>query len=258
MPAGRETRRSSEKCRLSNALRQCTPPDMPRSPSTKRRQQPRRACRGYRLLLTGLWLLAAPAHPAAPPPPDAADWRRIETEGGLQLYEARSPAAGSRSLLVRAVVPVPAAVLQSVVTDYAHFAEFVPYVKTSRALGADVRDQVVYQRLRFPGPVADRHYRIDSRLSRDDKTGIVRVSWSLDGPPTEPPEGAVVPVRFSGYWELRPTAGGTSTDARYAVDLDPGGGLPGWLVEWTLRRSVLRMFEAVVTRARQTNRSSDR
>jgi hypothetical protein len=110
----------------------------------------------------------------------------------------------------------------------------------------------VSQHLRFPGPVADRHYVIESRDSvTSSPQERWRVEWRLVPESDSPASGGtgITPNAFTGYWELTPVAGGKATDAIYSLHFDPGGALPSWLVTFAMNRYLPKVMDAVRARA---------
>ena len=195
--------------------------------------------------------------PAGPAVPDEdpilnAGWLAVSERGGLRLYNRAVPGAALPAALARVHIAVPPARLFAVITDYDHFAEFVPYVVRSRVVHREGGLRRVSQQLHFPGPVADRHYVIESRDTiTSSPQQRWRVEWRLipesDFP--EPGEKGITPIVFTGYWELTPVFGGAATDAIYSLHFDPGGALPAWLVTFAMNRYLPKVIDAVRARA---------
>jgi ribosome-associated toxin RatA of RatAB toxin-antitoxin module len=181
-----------------------------------------------------------------------AGWQAVTERDGLRLYNRAVPGAAVPAALARVRIEAPPARLFAVITDYDHFAEFVPYVTRSQVVRREVGLRRVSQHLRFPGPVADRHYVIESR---DSVTSAPqerwRVEWRLvpDKNLAASGETGITPNAFTGYWELTPVAGGTATDAIYSLHFDPGGALPSWLVTIAMNRYLPKVINAVRARA---------
>jgi ribosome-associated toxin RatA of RatAB toxin-antitoxin module len=181
-----------------------------------------------------------------------AGWQAVSERGGLRLYNRAVPGAAVPAALARVRIEVPPARLFAVITDYDRFAEFVPYVTSSRVVRHEAGLRRVSQHLRFPGPVADRHYVIESRDSvASSPRERWRVEWRLVPESDSPASGetGITPNAFTGYWELTPLDGGTVTDAIYSLHFDPGGALPSWLVTFAMNRYLPKVIDAVHTRA---------
>jgi ribosome-associated toxin RatA of RatAB toxin-antitoxin module len=181
-----------------------------------------------------------------------AGWQAVSERDGLRLYNRAVPGAAVPAALARVRIEVPPARLFAVITDYDRFAEFVPYVTSSRVLHHEAGLRRVSQHLRFPGPVADRHYVIESR---DTVTPSPRERWHVEwrlvpeSDSTAPGETGITPNAFTGYWELAPVAGDTATDAIYSLHFDPGGALPSWVVTFAMNRYLPKVIDAVRARA---------
>jgi ribosome-associated toxin RatA of RatAB toxin-antitoxin module len=179
-------------------------------------------------------------------------WQAVSERDGLRLYNRAVPGAAVPAALARVRIEVPPARLFAVITDYDRFAGFVPYVTRSQVVRREAGLRRVSQHLRFPGPVADRHYVIESR---DSVTSSPRERWRIEWrlvPEkniTASDETGITPNAFTGYWELTPVAGGTATDAIYSLHFDPGGALPSWLVTFAMNRYLPKVIDAVRTRA---------
>lgn len=204
-------------------------------------------------LLTGVAAAEIPTSEGAYKDPILqAGWQAVSERDGLRLYNRAVPGAAMPAALARVRIEVPPARLFAVITDYDRFAEFVPYVTSSRVLHHEAGRRRVSQHLRFPGPVADRHYVIDSRDSvTPSPRKRWRVEWRLVPESGSPASGAtgIIPAAFTGYWELTPVAGGTATDAIYSLHFDPGGALPSWLVTFAMNRYLPKVIDAVRARA---------
>jgi len=178
------------------------------------------------------------------PPP----WQLIADTGQGRLYH-RDVADSSlpEAMIVTRLDAAPGRVF-ALVTDYDHFAEFIPDVAESRVLARDGERSWVFHHLHFGGPVADRVYVIESRDAVNRPTEMrYRVEWKLAGrhfPELDRTSG-VRPRAFAGFWDLQPIEGGTSTQAAYAVHSDPGGMIPGWLVTAMTDRYIRQVITAL-------------
>lgn len=183
--------------------------------------------------LTGILLLVglACAGPASADLHDAKAqaWQEVDTTPEGRIYHRPMPDSAIPQVLISTRFAAPPAAVYGVVTDYAHFADFIPDVVESRIIRAAGDVQWVFHRLHFAGPVADRVYVMRS-VGRSTGAGAYRVEWALAAEALPAGEQGITPRQFSGFWELRPATDGKATEARYAVHSDPGGRIPAWLV----------------------------
>ena len=214
-------------------------------------------------VVVGLWvLLVAPGGlPAALIAGTAtetgnAPWQAVDNSRQGQIYHRAVTGSSLPEAMIVARFTAPPARVHALVTDYGHFAEFIPNVAESRVLLQTGARQWVFHHLHFAGPVADRayviestdaasrpqehYYRVDWALSSRDFPGIDNITW-------------IRPRAFSGFWDLRPVENGLATEARYAVRSDPGGFIPDWLVVKMTDRYIQQVIAAVAQRLGQTN-----
>jgi len=206
-------------------------------------------------------LLTVPGSPAASIAGTAtetgnAPWQAVDDSRRGQIYHRAVTGSSLPEAMIVARFAAPPARVHALVTDYGHFAEFIPDVAESRVLLQTGDRQWVFHHLHFAGPVADRayviestdaasrpqehYYRVDWALSSRDFPGIDNITW-------------IRPRAFSGFWDLRPVENGLATEARYAVRSDPGGFIPDWLVVKMTDRYIQQVIAAVAQRLGQTN-----
>jgi len=199
------------------------------------------------LLWSGCWLMSSCA---AGPVGDAAagEWSLVRRDRDVEIY--RQPVEDSDIPAVRGytLFHAPVSEVFRVISDYDHFAGFIPLVSESRVLESDARSSRVYQRLGLPLLIADRHYiiRVENDLHAPAQ-GVIDVGWQLDKirSLSLSSKGAVVPDAFSGSWHLEAVPGKADCDAIYTVHVEPGGALPNWLFVRVTERYVIQVMDAV-------------
>jgi hypothetical protein len=182
----------------------------------------------------------------------AAGWTAQAATGAGRIYHREVQDSLVPLVMIATSFNSDPAAVHAIVTDYDRFAGFIPHVLESRVLRREGSHQWVFHHLHFPGPVADRVYVFRSTDSGSAAEPGYRVEWQLSDrrfPGVDTSVG-IRPQRFSGFWELRPAAQGTATEARYAVHSDPGGYIPAWLVVRMTDRYVQQVVEAVRERLR--------
>lgn len=178
---------------------------------------------------------------------DSGHWETVARTSTDQIYHRDVEYSSVPMVMITTTFKADPARVYAVVTDYAHFSEFIPNVSESRLLMRKGSAQWVFHHLHFPGPVSDRVYVFKSTDTIRPQEHAYRVEWHLADrqfPGIDLSTG-IRPQVFSGFWELRPAVEVGLTEARYAVHSDPGGFIPTWLVTKMTDRYVQQVIEAI-------------
>lgn len=223
----------------------------------------RRSTSAVGLAIVALGWMTLPGHApadAAPPGGPETPARGQETAAGWTLESddevtrvfARSTSGSRvREVLVRSTIAAPPERVLEVIADYAHYAEFMPYVEESRVVEELEGQPWLFTQLDLPWPIGDRYYTIAIATTRtESERPSIRVEWTMVDPEQHLPVGRGVAVTVNdGYWELQATADGARTDVTYYVHTDPAGDLPTWAIDFANARAAPQVIEAVRSRA---------
>jgi hypothetical protein len=164
---------------------------------------------------------ARDAPPPATPPPTAAEAARLAA--GEVLLESRPvPPRGLAEERGRGIVEAPPPRVFAALTDFAHYQEWVPFVKRSDARAMADGSVVSFQSLDLPFPLGKRYYRLSARIAVEGQGAarVWRTWWTY-----VPGSGNV--ADHYGWWVLVPW-GRDRTLAACALYTDPGGSTPAW------------------------------
>ena len=200
--------------------------------------------------MLGVFILTLPVAMTARGVPDdvQSPWRMITETAQGRLYHRVVEGSSFPEVMIVTRLEAPPSRVRAAVTDYDRFAEFIPNVAESRVLQQEGGRQWVFHRLHFGAPFADRVYVIESsEAASRPRENHYRIEWTLSARrfPALDETGGVNPRALSGFWDLRPLAHGNATEAAYAVHCDPGGFMPGWLVETMTDRYIQQVIVAV-------------
>lgn len=180
------------------------------------------------------WLLAAkllcvallaPLAAAA----DAAPWALVRDRDGIAVHTR--PVEGSGILEFKGTGLVAASVdsVRAVLRNVDDFEHWFPNTSESRLLAREDDVQFQYTVIDAPWPVSDRDNVFRSETEHDPATGIVRVAVTA-APDRVPEQPDRVRVRHArGQWLLEPVAP-DRTRVTFTMHLEPGGGVPQWLL----------------------------
>jgi hypothetical protein len=190
--------------------------------------------------LVALDLLGELALPR-PPAPDAAAWQSVKTVDGVMLKRAASDRAAPWGM-GEGDIAAPIDRVIAHLTDFPSLGKWMPRVAELRVIARAADEAIVYFRFDLPWPISDRDWTLRYRWRRDGDRFVM--TW-CDAHDRGPPPGKAVrvtPVR--GYWELTPTAAGT-THARYVFLSELGGSLPRSVAEETAWKQPLGSIRGV-------------
>lgn len=211
----------------------------------------RRSARGRSLRdagLAALWTAAALGIATAPPPPlpptaglrlPAGDLARVAA-GEVVVRLEPAPGGGPRQGLGVGVgvgvIDAPPTRVFAALTDYAHWSEFMPFMRRSAARREPDGSVVCTQSLDLP--TGERHYQVraEARVEGAGETAVRRVSWSY-----LPGSGNIAAQR--GSWTLLPYAG-ARTLAVLRLASDPGGAA-SWLADRATAKSIPWIFNGL-------------
>ncbi|MFO0690526.1 MAG: START domain-containing protein [Myxococcota bacterium] len=194
------------------------------------------------LLLALLALVApAPVRAGSEVGTEGAPWALARDRDGIVVHTR--PVAGSGIDEFRGTALVDASVdaIRAVLRDVDDFEAWFPNTSESRLLVREGLVQYQYTVIDAPWPVSDRDNVFRTETTRDPVTGTVRIAVSA-APDHQPEHPDRVRVRHArGQWLLEPVAP-ARTRVTFTMHLDPGGGVPDWLLN---ARVVETPFEAL-------------
>jgi ribosome-associated toxin RatA of RatAB toxin-antitoxin module len=150
---------------------------------------------------------------------------------------------GSDVREVRAVgeIDAPPEKVYDVITDFEHYAEFMPYLEDGKVISR-TQDEVVTWAIMNAPMVSRRDWVVRVKLDPAKKAGT---TWTVatEGPP--PTDKAVRLKINDGSWKLEALDGGKRTRATYYLYTDPGGSIPTWIANKANTMALPDLFEAI-------------
>lgn len=190
-------------------------------------------------LSSGAWVLvfyAAIATAGAPAP-----WSLAKQENGIDVYTRPVEDSGIKEFKGVAEVGVKLERILEVLRDSNQFKTWFPNTRESKLLARDGAVSYQYSVMATPWPLDDRDNVLRSVTTRDEGSGIVQIETTAvpDYYPVQ--KGRVRVQKAHGTWTLEPI-GHDRTHVTFTMHLEPGGGIPQWLIN---ARIVAAPFEAL-------------
>lgn len=178
---------------------------------------------------------AAPSPAAGLPPLAAADLARVAA-GEVVVRLARGTGGGPRQGIGVATIDAPPARVFAALTDFAHWAEFMPFMSRSEARREADGTILCSQALALP--MGERHYQVRAQIRAQEGAGSAawRTSWSY-----VPGSGNIAAQR--GSWTLTPYGPGR-TLAVLRLASDPGG-VSTWMADRIATKSIPWIFNGL-------------
>ncbi len=162
---------------------------------------------------------------------DLADlpWQLQLREDGIEVYTAVLPDSRIRAFRGVARIDAPLADVAALIADTARMPDWFPDTEHAATIMDASGTEYAYTVTDAPWPVADRDVVLHASSSFDAATHSMRIDLRAV-PDAYPEQPRRVRVReASGYWLLR-ALDADSTEVEFSMHLDPGGGVPKWLV----------------------------
>jgi ribosome-associated toxin RatA of RatAB toxin-antitoxin module len=182
----------------------------------------------------------------------AADgqWQQLDQCDGITIERRSTWDSSIRELRLTASSPVPPAAMMATIWRHDEYVQFLPYLKRLDVLRDEGDAKLIYEQIHVP-VVKDRDVTLRVTRTSSPDTGTYEVS-SVAVPDEGPSESRdYVRVRTSlARWRLAPAVGGGTT-VTYTLRTDAGGRLPSWIFDALQKDAGVKVFRAMLDRARQ-------
>jgi len=171
----------------------------------------------------------------------AAEWVLDKQADGIDVYTRPVPGSGIKEFKGTAEVEASLDSVLLILRDSDGFKNWFPNTPESKLLAREDGVGYQYSVMDAPWPVSDRDNVFRSVTERDEDSGVVVIHVTA-APDYHPEQADRVRVRkANGSWKLEPLDG-ERTRVTFIMHLEPGGGIPKWLVN---ARVVATPFEAL-------------
>ncbi len=206
-------------------------------------------------LALAAFALAAPVARADESPWDKKNWECTRPSRGCYMQKCCEESfgvwtrdkSGSDVHEVKAIgeIDAPPGKVYDVITDFEHYAEFMPYLEDAKVIRR-TQDECVSWAIMNAPMVSRRDWVVAVKLDPKNKAGT---TWTVsrEGPPET--DRAVRLKVNEGSWKLEALDGGKRTRATYYLYTDPGGSLPTWIANKANTMALPDLFDAIRKRA---------
>ena len=172
-----------------------------------------------------------------------AKWKKVNEEDGVKVYERNI--GDLIAFRGEGKIKAPLGKLLYVIEDSAHWKEWIENFDSGRVLERKSPfHKVFYQSFDSPFPVKDRDIVYEARTTREtDGNKVIIAMRSVVHPKAPKTVGVRVDLKYTRY-EITPLSDG-HLQVVLETSSDPGGSLPGFLVNWAQRDYPLKLFKGL-------------
>jgi len=157
-------------------------------------------------------------------------WKLSKDKDGIKVFLAENPKSRYKSIKVECTLPGNYDKLISILTNVDHLKDWVYNTKTSYLIKKITPyDLYYYMETSIPWPMTNRDAVVHLRITKDTLQRFVRVSAISDPLLIPEREDKIRIPRSNVSWHVTmPTK--NTISIIYVFEADPGGNLPGWVV----------------------------
>ena len=160
---------------------------------------------------------------------NAYEWELKKQADGIDVYTRPVSDSDIKEFKGEGIVGVSISAIVELLRDSAQFKNWFPNTSASKLLERDGAVSYQYSIMSTPWPISDRDNIFRSVMTRDETTGSVEIT--VDAAPDHYPVQKRLHrvTRAKGSWLLTPD-GPNKTHVKFVMHLEPGGGIPDWMV----------------------------
>lgn len=156
-------------------------------------------------------------------------WKLAEQQYGIDVYTRPVSGSGIMEFKAEAEINAPLDSIDTLLHDASLFKTWFPNTPKSKLLKREGEVSYQWSVLRTPWPISDRDNVLRAVTKKDREAGIVQISV-VAAPDAHPEQEDYVRVREAhGKWILE-SIGERKTRVLFQMHLEPGGGIPQWLI----------------------------
>jgi len=173
------------------------------------------------------------------------DWNLRADEDGIKVYTSLVPGSKIKGIKVETRFDASAPQLVALLMDIKTSTDWVYHLKSAVLLKqVSASELYYYSEVSLPWPAANRDFVAHLTVTQDPETKVV----TIDGPAVPgfvPEKKGIVRVNESvGKWLITPV-GNDKVSVIYTLHMDPGGGLPSWLVNMFAADAPMKVFKSM-------------
>jgi len=174
-----------------------------------------------------------------------------KSEGNILVYACKTPDAKLKSITSTFVLETTPSVLVGHLLDIENYSSWQYRMIESQVLNRVSETEIIYRgEVQAPWPVSNRDVVLRLKINQDTVTRAMNFTI-VTVPGFYPEKSGVVRVpRSEGKWVVTPI-GKNKLKVEYSFLVDPGGSIPGWLINLTVAEGPYRTFQTLINRIKE-------
>lgn len=192
--------------------------------------------------------------PHAFSPSGGTDWVLKTQKDGINIYSRHSDISKFNDLMIEMDLPGTVSQLSNILMDFEKYPEWA-YGTKSAVLVKRINDNeaIYYSEVGAPWPASNRDFYANVKVRLNADSGSLHVvSTGIKNYMPEKKNLVRIPMS-NGTWNIS-TKSGKVMHLQYILQLDPGGSIPGWILNMFATKGPIETFENLKNRMESLNR----
>jgi len=173
---------------------------------------------------------------------DSSDWVFKKEKDGINIYSRHSNVSKFNDLRIEMDLPGTVTQLYSILRDVEKYPEWAYATKSAVLVKRINENEVIYySEIGAPWPASDRDFYADLKVNLNVDSGTLNVV-SVGMRDYQPEKKNLVRIPMSnGVWNIS-TKSNKLMHLQYTLQVDPGGSIPGWVLNIFATKGPMETF----------------
>jgi hypothetical protein len=182
------------------------------------------------------------------------DWILKKEKDGINIYSRHSDISKFNDLRIEIDLPGNLSQLSSILLDVEKYPQWAYATKSSVLIKKiSENEEIYYSEIEAPWPASNRDFYADMKVAIDDDSHSLTVT-SVGMKDYQPEKKNLVRVPMSkAVWNIS-TKSDKTIHLQYILQVDPGGSIPGWILNIFGTKGPLETFENLKTKMELLNK----
>ena len=174
-------------------------------------------------------------------------WAMVLDKNGIKVFTKKVESSKFKSIMVQTVFEGTISALMEILCDISKHPEWAYKTKSASVIRQINKHEIIYYTESIlPWPLSNRDAIIHLTMMPEPSNRVLRIS-AFSEPELLSKKYGLVRIRYSkASWYVTESA--NQLNIEYIFEIDPGGKLPGWLVNMLIEKGPYETFENLKNR----------